>query len=185
MLASYWIWAHIFLFIYYLAVASAANEPANECSYELDFVQQSEADIFVGCRVNSALYSNDSINGILERLECSADTELENSTFITKYQGGEKNFSRWTKVCLSVQNDVDRVFRYVLTVDSGFTNGYRVYVERTQLPNIRMPKVPIFKVFPQLNLRLSNDFFYPFTCHGYAPSRSLLSIVVLSVLLRT
>jgi hypothetical protein len=90
----------------------------------------------------------------------------------------ESRFFKWSRLCLILSEDEDESFLlYTLTVDTAQQTGYTLYIERNLMPNLRLKRVPVYKVFPHINLRLPADFFYPFSCR--ASSNTLHSFILL------
>jgi hypothetical protein len=88
---------------------------------------------------------------------------------------------RWSRLCLILQNDIEIFLLYTLTFDTAYQNGFKLYVERDLLSNLRLKRVSIYKVFPHIDLRLPSDFFYPFSC--YSPSKSFILPVIVSLII--
>jgi hypothetical protein len=64
----------------------------------------------------------------------------------------ENRLFRWSRVCLIFQNQTEIFLLYTLTIDAAQSAGYTMYVERNLLPNLRLKRTPIYKVFPHINV---------------------------------
>ncbi|KAI6200322.1 hypothetical protein M3Y96_00721200 [Aphelenchoides besseyi] len=170
----------------YLSHAQEINQTIDEvsmksiCSEEFEIFRSEDyqPNVFVGCQVQNLQFSNQTANQLLETFYC--DGEKENSTHITFELTNEVDFHRWTLLCLIVRNEtVEEIFvSYTLTID-WFGEITHLFVERNFIPELQLAKVPIYKAFPYINLRLPSDFFYPFSCRGLTTWKPDFNLFVL------
>ncbi|KAI6175960.1 hypothetical protein M3Y97_00747200 [Aphelenchoides bicaudatus] len=166
-------WPILLLFQLLLCVSAQ-----NDCSKEIELLgsNQLQKNIFIGCRITNGSYSNDTIAHIFDSFYCGSPQEQDNSTSVTTALSSENRLFRWSRMCLIFQNQSETFLLYTLTVDTAQPPGFTLYIERNLLPNLRLKRTPIYKVFPHINLRLPADFFYPFSCKASSTSLNLASI---------
>ncbi|KAI6236522.1 hypothetical protein M3Y95_00166700 [Aphelenchoides besseyi] len=170
----------------YLSYGQDINETSNEasmkniCSEEFEIFRSEDyqSNIFVGCQVQNLRFSNQTANQLLESFYCGG--ENENSTNVTFESPNDFDLHRWTLLCLIVRNEtVEEIFvSYTLTIDL-FGELTHFFVERNFIPELQLARIPIYKVFPYINLRLPSDFFYPFSCRGLTTSQPDFNLFVL------
>ncbi|CAD5219784.1 unnamed protein product [Bursaphelenchus okinawaensis] len=116
---------------------------------------------------------------IASKVVCEqSDDEYEVINSSQKYYRGSDTQHALLKYCAEQSEDDDRLVLYEIKYEMG--NPISILSLTRSFRREKLPKLPVFKQLPHINLKLSSDFFYPFSCSsGYSLSYSKLFLLLM------